>query len=64
MQTAKTVLIVLLLVLSLAACGNKGPLYLPAEDSTSKAATGQESAGKDETVKEEKQSKKDDGKGS
>jgi len=42
MQTVKTVLILLLCIVLLGACGLKGPLYLEEEASVAKPATNQE----------------------
>ena len=51
MQTVKTTLIILICIVLLGACGNKGPLYLPEE----KATTEQSSA----TDADEKEKNKD-----
>lgn len=63
MQTAKTTFIVLACVFLLAACGNKGPLYLPGESTGTETATGQEPASKDEETGMDKNREKDTKKG-
>ena len=55
MQTVKTTLIILICIVLLGACGNKGPLYLPEE----KASVEQSSAtDADEKEKEKTKDKK------
>jgi predicted small lipoprotein YifL len=39
MQTAKTILLILICASVLGACGNKGPLYLPEEKSSVEQAS-------------------------
>lgn len=39
MQTAKTILLILICASALGACGNKGPLYLPGEKPVIEQAT-------------------------
>lgn len=56
MRTVKTILIFLICVTSLGACGLKGPLYLPEE----KPATEQAPADKDAAQDKAKEKKKDD----
>ena len=56
MQTVKTISIILIFTALLAACGNKGPLYLPEE----KPAIEQESAAEaDADEKDEEKKAKD-----
>jgi len=54
MQTVKTTLIILICIVLLGACGNKGPLYLPEE----KATTEQNSATDADKKEENKEKKK------
>ncbi len=54
MQTVKTTVLVLICIVLLGACGNKGPLYLPEE----KASAGQSSATGAEAKEENKDKKK------
>ena len=62
MQTVKVVLLILISVILLGACGLKGPLYLPVEDPVSEPAIGQETdPATDETKKKEDSKKKDSG---
>ncbi len=63
MQTVKTTFIVLACVFLLGACGNKGPLYLPGENTGTETATGQEPASKGEETGTDKNGKKDTKKG-
>lgn len=60
MQTVKLLLLILISVILLGACGLKGPLYLPTENPVSEPATGQETdPATDETKKKEDSKKKD-----
>jgi predicted small lipoprotein YifL len=60
MQTVKVVLLILITVVVLGACGLKGPLYLPTENPVSEPATGQEAdPATDETEKEDDAKKQD-----
>ena len=54
MQTVKTTLIILICIVLLGACGNKGPLYLPEE----KVTTEQNSATDADEKEENKEKKK------
>ena len=54
MQTVKTTLIILICIVLLGACGNKGPLYLP----EGKATTEQNSATDTDEKEENKEKKK------
>ena len=56
MQTVKTILLFLICVTMLGACGLKGPLYLPEEN----PAAGQTQEDKDAAQEKEKEKKKDD----
>lgn len=56
MQTVKTILLFLICVTMLGACGLKGPLYLPEE----KPAAEQTPADKDTAQDKDKEKKKDD----
>jgi len=56
MQTVKTILLFLICVTLLGACGLKGPLYLPEE----KPSSGQTPADKDAAQEKDKEKKKDD----
>ena len=56
MQTVKTILLFLICVTMLGACGLKGPLYLPEE----KAATEATPADKDTAQDKDKEKKKND----
>lgn len=53
MQTVKTTLIILICIVLLGACGNKGPLYLPEEE-----ATTEQGSTTDADKKEENKDKK------
>ena len=55
MQTVKVVLVILITVVVLGACGLKGPLYLPTENPVSETAIEQET----ETATDETQQKGD-----
>ena len=60
MQTVKVVLLILISVVALGACGLKGPLYLPQENPVSEPAIEQETdPATDETRKEEDPKKED-----
>jgi predicted small lipoprotein YifL len=63
MQTVKITLIVLACVFLLGACGNKGPLYLPGENTGTETATEQEAASKGEETGTDKNGEKDTKKG-
>ena len=69
MQTVKVVLLILITVVVLGACGLKGPLYLPTENPASEPATEQEAdSATDETeteddARKENSEKKDSGNG-
>jgi len=54
MQTVKTILLILLCITLLGACGLKGPLYLPEENPADAQA-----AVPDENAEKEKEKKKD-----
>lgn len=56
MQTVKTILLFLICVTLLGACGLKGPLYLPEDN----PATEQSPADKDAGQEKDKEKKKDD----
>jgi predicted small lipoprotein YifL len=56
MQTVKTILLFLICVTMLGACGLKGPLYLPEENAAAKAAP----ADKDTAQDKDKEKKKND----
>jgi len=56
MQTVKTILLFLICVTMLGACGLKGPLYLPEE----KPATGQTPADEDAAQEKDKEKKEND----
>ena len=53
MQTVKTTLVILISIVLLGACGNKGPLYLPEENASAEQSS---ATGADE--KEENKDKK------
>lgn len=55
MQTVKTILIFLICVMLLGACGLKGPLYLPEDE----PASGQTKADQDAGQEKDKDKKKD-----
>jgi len=62
MQTVKLVILILICLIVLGACGLKGPLYLPSESPVAETATGQESdPTTDETEKKQDATKKDSG---
>ena len=57
MQTVKTTLIILISIILLGACGNKGPLYLPEEKATTEQSSATEADAKeDEEGKDKKKS--------
>jgi len=60
MQTVKTILLILVYIVFLSACGYKGPLYLPDESTTAKQSSEQDStaANGEEESKGEKESGK------
>jgi predicted small lipoprotein YifL len=58
MQTVKTSLLIFACLLCLAACGLKGPLYLPEEGTSPPATAQQESETDDEQAKSQETSKK------
>jgi len=58
MQTVKFTLLALLFSCLLAACGNKGPLYLPKDEPATKPVTSQEDKGKEQ--EEEKEEEKEE----
>ena len=60
MQTVKVVLLILITIIVLGACGLKGPLYLPQDEPVSGPATAQETDPvADETQKEDEAKKED-----
>ncbi|MCP4044487.1 MAG: lipoprotein [Gammaproteobacteria bacterium] len=64
MQTVKVVLLILISTIVLGACGLKGPLYLPTDNTVSEPTTGQGTdPAMDETGKKEKSKKKESGTG-
>ena len=60
MQTVKLLLLILISVFVLGACGLKGPLYLPTEDPVSEPATEQEADPATDETQQEEDSKKED----
>ena len=62
MQTVKAVLLILITVVALGACGLKGPLYLPQEQPVSESTAGQEADTVMEDAKQEDDAKKEDSK--
>ena len=59
MQTVKALLLVLICISLLAACGLKGPLYLPPDDAGNKTDTEQQSGESADQEKSKKDSEKD-----
>lgn len=59
MQTVKTILIILICIFLVGACGNKGPLYLPDESPASKSAVEQESATGEKATKDKEDTEKE-----
>jgi predicted small lipoprotein YifL len=55
MQTVKLTLLALLFGCLLAACGHKGPLYLPKDEPVAKPETSQDSKSKQQEDKEKKE---------
>ena len=55
MQTVKTTLIILICIVLLGACGNKGPLYLPEEKASAEQSSATDA---DEKEKEKTKDKK------
>jgi predicted small lipoprotein YifL len=58
MQTVRNALLVLVCLLVLGACGNKGPLYLPDENPVANPVSAQES----DTEADDSENKEDSGK--
>ena len=58
MQTVKTTLIILICIVLLGACGNKGPLYLSEEKATAEQSSATTADEKDEDKEEDKDKKK------
>jgi predicted small lipoprotein YifL len=59
MQSAKVILLILICVGLLGACGLKGPLYLPDDDPAAKSADKQQSSQTADGTKDGKDTKKD-----
>ena len=59
MQTVRIVLLVLICIFLLGACGLKGPLYLPQDEPASKTATAVETGSPAEKGKEQEETKKE-----
>ena len=57
MQTVKLTLLTLLLSCLLAACGHKGPLYLPKDEPVAKPETSQDDKSKQQEEKEKEQAR-------
>jgi predicted small lipoprotein YifL len=60
MQTVKLLLLILISVIVLGACGLKGPLYLPTENPVFEPATEQETDPATDETQQEGDSKKED----
>ncbi|MDH4019974.1 MAG: lipoprotein [Xanthomonadales bacterium] len=56
MQTVKTTLIILICIVLLGACGNKGPLYLPEEEATTEQGLTTDADKKEENEDKKKSS--------
>ena len=59
MQTVRIVLLILIYIFLLGACGLKGPLYLPQDEPASKTAATAETGSPAEKGKEKEESKKE-----
>ena len=54
MQTVKTTLMILICIVLLGACGNKGPLYLPEEKATAEQTSATTAGEKEEEDEKDK----------
>jgi predicted small lipoprotein YifL len=61
MQTVKTILIFMICVMLLGACGLKGPLYLPEDKPASGQTAADQDAGQEKDKDKDKDKKKDGG---